>query len=123
MNSRGHQLFRLEVKRGQSQVTFGKSEHLVRLNSKGRKHEKIILTSFTTITENMNKIFVQGFFIRLNYELKACNFFLISNFQENQFTSSRSRKQTSHPFFMVRYVHHIASFLLFHLMFVLFLAI
>lgn len=40
MNSGGHQLFRIEVKRGQSQVTFGKSEHLVRLNSKGRKHKK-----------------------------------------------------------------------------------
>lgn len=40
MNSGGHQLFRIEDKRGQSQVTFGKSEHLVRLNSKGRKHKK-----------------------------------------------------------------------------------
>lgn len=40
MNSGGHQLFRIEVKRGQSQVTFGKSEHLVRLNSNGKKHKK-----------------------------------------------------------------------------------
>lgn len=61
MNSGGHQLFRIEVKRGQSQVTFGKSEHLVRLNSKAENTKKITLTKFTTNTENMNEIFVQGF--------------------------------------------------------------
>lgn len=75
MNSGGHQLFRIEVKRGQSQVTFGKSKHLVRLNSKGRKHKK----------DNTDKIYYKHWkhernirsrvSIRLNYKLKACNFF------------------------------------------------
>lgn len=79
MNSGGHQLFRIEVKRGQSQVTFGKSKHLVRLNSKGRKHKK----------DNTDKIYHKYWkhernirsrvSIRLNYKLKACNFF--SNIQ------------------------------------------
>lgn len=75
MNSGGHQLFRIEVKRGQSQVTFGKSEQLVRLNSNGKKHKK----------DNTDKIYHKYWkdernirsrvSIRLNYELKACNFF------------------------------------------------
>lgn len=75
MNSGGHQLFRIEVKRGQSQVTFGKSEHLVRHNSKSRKHKK----------DNTDKIYHKYWkhernirsrvSIRLNYKLKACNFF------------------------------------------------
>lgn len=79
MNSGGHQLFRIEVKRGQSQVTFGKSEQLVRLNSNGRKHKK----------DNTDKIYHKYWkhernirsrvSIRLNYKLKACNFF--SNIQ------------------------------------------
>lgn len=79
MNSGGHQLFRIEVKRGQSQVTFGKSEHLVRHNSKSRKHKK----------DNTDKIYYKHWkhernirsrvSIRLNYKLKACNFF--SNIQ------------------------------------------
>lgn len=75
MNSGGHQLFRIEDKRGQSQVTFGKSEQLVRLNSNGKKHKK----------DNTDKIYHKHWkhernirsrvSIRLNYELKACNFF------------------------------------------------
>lgn len=79
MNSGGHQLFRIEVKRGQSQVTFGKSEQLVRLNSNGKKHKK----------DNTDKIYHKYWkdernirsrvSIRLNYKLKACNFF--SNIQ------------------------------------------
>lgn len=95
MNSGGHQLFRIEVKRGQSQVTFGKSEHLVRLNSKGRKHKK----------DNTNKIYhkhwkhERNIRSRVSISYEPAIFFPISNFQENQFTSSRSRKQTSHPFF------------------------